>query len=419
MKIPTSPQPLPEDVYPFSVGDRVSHDTYENGTIIELASKDSITVEFDGGRRGCFKNAIGWLKPTDAPKRTRPAAANDNNPPERFAVDWFGDIEEDQPKEEIVRGVFGVDEFTMISGKPGSGKSVITTDLACHIASGMDWHGRPVKQGMVAYIAAERRGLTKRRMMAFRKHHGVGNIPLALIGGRLDLTSTLADANAIAAQIQKLSEECGHPCVWIVIDTLTRTFGPGDQNASKDMTRFVQACDTIRETVTGSHLTVIHHTGWAGDRGKGAIDLDGAVDASFLVKKEGGAYVLECDGTNDGEEGPVAHFKMQGVQVGTDAETGEPTMAPVVIPHDGKTAGDRLVANISGHKAKALDVLRGLSDDGSVVPQGLWRSAFYSEYPDVEVNTLKSRFNRAKVSLGDDELIIEEDGGFRVLSTGT
>ncbi|WP_168271537.1 AAA family ATPase [Rhizobium leguminosarum] len=339
-------------------------------------------------------------------------------PRDRFSVDWFGDLDEDTPKETIVKGVFGVNEFTLLSGKPGSGKSVITTDMACHVAAGMDWHGRKVKQGLVVYVAAERRDLTKRRMRAFRKHHGIGHVPLAVVGGRLDMTSTISDAEALAASIRELEEDCGHKCVWIIVDTLTRTFGPGDQNQSKDMSKFVLSCDTLRENVTGSHVTVIHHTGWQGDRGKGAIDLDGAVDASFLVKKEAGGYLLECDGTNDGEEGVVTHFRMEGVQVGTD-EDGEPTMAPVVITHDGKTAGEHLVAKLKGHNAKALDILRGLGDDGSSVPQGLWRSAFYGEYSGVDTNILKSRFKRAKDSLVDDGLVIENESGFRLVEMGT
>jgi hypothetical protein len=339
-------------------------------------------------------------------------------PRDRFSVDWFGDLDEDTPKETIVKGVFGVNEFTLLSGKPGSGKSVITTDMACHVAAGMDWHGRKVKQGLVVYVAAERRDLTKRRMRAFRKHHGIGHIPLAVVGGRLDMTSTVADAEALAASIRELEEDCGHKCVWIIVDTLTRTFGPGDQNQSKDMSKFVLSCDTLRENVTGSHVTVIHHTGWQGDRGKGAIDLDGAVDASFLVKKEAGGYLLECDGTNDGDEGIVTHFRMEGVQVGTD-EDGQPTMAPVVIPTDGKTAGERIVENIKGHNAKALDVLRGLGDDGSPVPQGLWRNAFYGEHQGVDKNILKSRFNRAKTSLIEAGIVSETSGGFVVVVEGT
>jgi hypothetical protein len=353
-----------------------------------------------------FSGADAWFYSATTAKRI----SLPEKPKDRFTVDWFGDLDEDMPKETIVKGVFGVNEFTMLSGKPGSGKSVITTDLACHVAAGMEWHGRRVKQGLVVYVAAERRDLTKRRMRAFRKRHGIGRIPLAVIGGRMDLTSTVADAEALAASIRQLEEDCGHKCVWIVIDTLTRVFGPGDQNASKDMSRFVLSCDALREAVPGSHVTVIHHTGWNGDRGKGAIDLDGAVDASFLVKKEGRGYLLECDGTNDGEEGAITRFTMEGVQVGVD-EDGEPTIAPVVIPGAIEKPAERL---LNGPARKALDALIELSGDGEPVPMALWRAKCRELFDDGKStqDALNKKFDRAKEALVKDGKIDLVDGGF-------
>ena len=347
-------------------------------------------------------------------------AANDNRPSEhgRFSLDWFSSIEDEMPKETFVKGVFGVGEFTMISGQPGAGKSVITTDAACHVAAGMDWHGRQTKHGLVVYVAAERKDLTKRRILAFLKRYDVKDAALLVIGGRLDMTAGKEDVAELVLTIQNAERECGHKCVWIIIDTLTRVFGAGDQNASKDMSRFVQTCDLVREKVEGSHLTVIHHTGWAGDRGKGAIDLDGAVDASFLVEKKAGGYVFECDGANDADEGIVTQFRMEGVQVGT-SEDGEPTMAPVVVPAEALSAGERLVANVKGHTAKALECLIGLSVDGSPVGEALWREAFYAAYDGTAKHTLKVRFQRARTALIDEGLIDGRGGTFWPVEGGT
>src|SRR5690606_17311285 len=153
-----------------------------------------------------------------------------------------------------------------------------------HIASNKEWHGRRIKQGLVVYVAAERKKLTERRMMAFRKHHGVQDVPLLVVGGRLDLTKDLNDANALVALVKEAEIATEQECVRIRVDTLTRVFGAADQNTATDMTRFVQSCDQILAE-TKSHVLVIHHTAWAGERMKGAIDLDGAVDATFMVKK--------------------------------------------------------------------------------------------------------------------------------------
>lgn len=327
----------------------------------------------------------------------------------RFETVWFDDIEEGKPKVMFIKGAFGEREFTTVSGLPGTGKSVIVTDAACHVAAGMEWHGRRVRQGMVAYVAAERKKLTERRMMAFKKHHAVANVPLLVIGGRLDFTSSLKDARDLIAAIKEAELATGMECVWVIIDTLTRVFGAGDQNASKDMTRFVQSCDEIMAETT-AHVTAIHHSAWSGERGKGAIDLDGAVDASFMVKKSAAGkaarYKLVCDGTNDGEEGEIVSFAMESVQLGVD-EDGEPTTAPVVVaaapervPTSGRGYPPRVMAAIVSAVAEL-----GIEPDGRQFPEGCmvvsedqWRAAYMAAEQGA-ADTLRKQFKRGKDSL--------------------
>ncbi|PZP69074.1 MAG: hypothetical protein DI604_18630, partial [Delftia acidovorans] len=330
---------------------------------------------------------------------------------ERFELTWFDEIEEGKPKETILKNWLGVGEFTTISGLPGTGKSVVTTDLACHIAAGMDWHGLPVRQGLVVYVAAERKKLTERRMMAFRKHHDVHDVPLLVVGGMLDFTRDDKDAEAIIGIIREAETITGHKCVWVIVDTLTRVFGAGDQNASKDMVRFVRSCDLIL-TETGAHVTAIHHSAWSGERGKGAIDLDGAVDASFMVKKDGNRHKLICDGTNDGEEGEVLAFTMQSVTIGR-SEDGEPTTAPVVVK-----AGDEpklTSGSLKGYKGDVLAALHaaitadGVEPDGHAFPEEVlvvdeptWKKHFFAGR-DMDVATVaataKKQFQRAPADL--------------------
>ncbi|OYW61532.1 MAG: hypothetical protein B7Z40_18350 [Bosea sp. 12-68-7] len=359
---------------------------------------------------------VGWM----------PLPANDNalgtKQRGRFNLTWFADIAPNSIKRTFVKGVFGDGEFTVLSGLPGSSKSLITTDGACHVAAGMPWHGRAVRQGLVVYIAAERKLLTERRMLAFRKRHGVGDIPLLVMGGVIDLVSANLDAKAISAAIKEAEVTSGQTCVWIIVDTLTRVFGGGDQHAPKDMGAFVRNCDLIREA-TGAHLTAIHHTTWSGERGKGAIDLDGAVDASFLVKKRaGGAYVLECDGANDGEEGPIVTYGIESEIVGVD-EDGEPTTAPVVVAREmGNLTG--VIRDVEPAKPtvrdQGLDLLREVvsaigvmpepadySDGAMVVKLDAWRERFYDAFLDLTPEAKRQSFNRCRNALRTSGTIAE------------
>lgn len=373
-------------------------------------------------RKSVLDGAPGWRVPAAKPA-AGPKPANDNTPKTspskpRFTTTWFRDIGQAQPKNHVIRGVFGVGEFSVLSGLPGSGKSVIVTDAACHVAAGMEWQGRQVKRGLVVFIAAERRPLTERRMIAFRKQHGIDGLPLLIVGNRPNFTASTADAEALVQVIEAASREVSLPPVWIIVDTLTRSFGGGDQNTSKDMVRFITSCDILAEK-TGAHVTVIHHTGHSGERAKGAIDLDGAVDSSFLVKKDGASYVLECDGTNDGDEGLICRFGMQSVVVGVD-DDGLETTAPVVVSAPA-TMAEKLINSASRHEAAVLDALRcavgedgvepegqHFPDDVVVVTEAQWRAAYYAADTDgTKAHTLIKRFARAKQSLIEGGSVVQ------------
>lgn len=269
------------------------------------------------------------MVPAANPSQTSPLESRKHA---KFRATWFDDIQDNVTKEWVVDGVLGVGEFTYVVGKPGSGKSAIMTDIACHVGAGTTWHGRKVRRGLVVYIAAERGALTRRRMMAFRKHHEPDAVALAIIEGTPDFTNGLGDADELVNSISTLARACGLPPTWIIIDTLTRSFGGGDQNKSQDMGRFIRAADAIIAG-TGAHVTVVHHSPWEQDRAKGAIDLDGAVDASFQVKNKGDRYTLRCDGANDGDPGLITAFTMKSVEIGTDGD-GKVTTAPVVLRDD-------------------------------------------------------------------------------------
>lgn len=344
------------------------------------------------------------------------APANDNSKKARFQTTWFKDIAESQIKEHVIDGVFGVGEFSVVVGPPGSGKSAIITDAAMHVAEGRQWHGKDVRKGFVVYFPAERKTLTERRMAAYRKRNAIADIPLAVVGGKLDMTNGLIDAQSLATEIKRLSFECGLDCVWIIIDTLSRTFGGGDQNYTKDMGRFIQSVDELIRT-TGAHVTVIHHSGWAGERGKGAIDLDGAVDASFFVTNGKNGFLLKCDGANDAEEGAVAAFDLESVDVGVDVN-GKVTTAPVVVPREiTLIEKGHFPAAPTTNAAKALAALQKIIEENpdgeGKVEREAWRAEYYAacraENANVKPDALKARFKRAQEDLLKKDVLNDGD----------
>ena len=89
----------------------------------------------------------------------------------------------------------------------------------------------------------------------------------------------------------------------IIVDTLARSFGAGNENAPQDMGEFIQACDDLMHEF-GATVLIVHHTGkdsTAGPRGHSA--LFGALDTVMSMKKLGDTDVqLICDKQKDARE---------------------------------------------------------------------------------------------------------------------
>src|SRR5262249_28589044 len=69
----------------------------------------------------------------------------------------------EKPPAFLIEGIITQNGLSMLWGRSGSFKSFVALDMALCLASGMAWHGRPVKQGPVVYLAAEgARGLAQR-----------------------------------------------------------------------------------------------------------------------------------------------------------------------------------------------------------------------------------------------------------------
>lgn len=332
----------------------------------------------------------GMKRPFAVEESDQPPAPDGAKPRERFEITMFGDIEENPVKLWLVDDVLGSGEFSCFWGMPGCGKSVALGDGAFHVAAGREWFGRRVEPGLVIYIAAERAELTKRRFAALRKEHGVTDIPLAVVKGRLDFTSGLDDANAIIAAVKGLEKRTGKRCVWVIVDTVARTFGAGDENSAADMGAYVKACDLIGESLS-AHLSIVHHCSRTGEKPRGSIALDGAVDATFKVVKNNGLHSIVLDKENDAPDAGAMRFRMVSVELGHD-QHGKPTTAPVIV------VDDTTVAVIEGHGGSKITVSKGKPRKGAATFSAALAAAG-QESPDgrlgLHVDVLKDYLRKA------------------------
>jgi len=200
------------------------------------------------------------------------------------------ELERIEVAEWLVDGIIPAGGLVTLVGKSATYKSFIVLDLALSIVSGLPWQGRQVKRGPVLYIAAEGSytvGARHKVWSEVRKEPNTGNC--VFIVEPVNLRNEDSVAQVVAS-----IKNCGITPVLVVIDTLARCFGGGDENSPEDMGAFIGGCDTLRQE-TGGAVLVIHHSGWSGgERARGHSSLFGAVDTEILVARSRLDVTLKC-----------------------------------------------------------------------------------------------------------------------------
>lgn len=236
--------------------------------------------------------------------------------------------------------------MAVMYGDWGTGKSFVALDIELRIAYGLDWHGRAAAQGNVAYLAGEGVAGMKTRIQGWQEFNGKAGLAAAF---RLIPESIpFLDLAEVRNLVWRIRNEYG-PIDLLVADTLARLFGPGDESSTKDMNRFVDACDIIRDELDCAIL-VVHHEGKDATRGtRGSIALPGGADAVVKCTKTNDIVVLEVEKQKDDEKLPPVGLDLRSVSV-VDPVSGETlwTKVPVkstAAPPSSKNAAPKLNPN--------------------------------------------------------------------------
>ncbi len=326
-----------------------------------------------------------------APTRTgfhfKPAAILCEKPSE---ADWL--IDRYMPKNKLMSTF----------GDAGSGKSCKAIDEGLSVASGIRWHGRRVSQGSVFYIAGEGFGGLGRRLKVWSIEHNidlagvpffVSDRPAAIIG----------QVQEVITAIDEMVNIHGTPSL-VIVDTLNRNFGAGDENSTSDMTAFVAALDSIRARY-GCAISIVHHSGLsATDRARGASALRGALDLEYrLSKNPDGTRTLTCTKAKDHEEPEPLSFELCPVDTGWIDENENPITSCVLRQIEGVTPD--CTRSLRGTRKLAYDCLLKLGGDAVDVDE--WRMACYDAgiSPASSSDAKRKAFKRAVSELRDMHLV--------------
>lgn len=214
-------------------------------------------------------------------------------------------------------------------------KSFVAVDWFMSISSGVGWKGFDVLRGACVYIAGEGNQGLKRRCKAWciRNEVDLKRQPIALS----TMPMQTLDKENIQVWVGYLTQvliDLGEPIRLVVIDTLATNFGPGDENSSTDMARFLAHLKIYIQSAFTCTVLVVHHTGKDVSKGgRGGSSIEGNSDCVFTLKradKDEHRVILHCKHAKDSERPPDLILKAATVELGYNDRKGYPVTSLIL-----------------------------------------------------------------------------------------
>ena len=314
------------------------------------------------------------------------------------------------PPRWIIDGYLEDATLACLFGPSGGMKSFVGLDMGLCVATGREWHGYAVPNpGPVFYVCGEGfAGINKRlRVWASDSDVDASTLPFFVSNQPVGILETGAVQVAVNA-IRELAEAHGSPRL-LIVDTLARNFGPGDENSTQDMSAFVAALDDVRAGL-GCAVLVIHHTGLsATERARGASAFRAALDWEFRLELKGDTRLLSCTKAKDHEPPHDMAFEPEILDTGWTDEDGRAVTSVVLRRVEAKSPGkyDKPLkgANKIAYEALVFACTKGDVLQAYAIPVDIeaWRSEAYSRSisPSQEQGAKQRAFNRAVTFLRD------------------
>lgn len=330
----------------------------------------------------------------------------------------FDDCATSAPKVWLHKDVMAIGENSSWYGEPGSLKSALMTDIAVHIAAGIDWRGHRIKTRCgVVYFAFERSGQAKRRLAAYRKRDDLHGLPIAVVPRLVDLLNPQC-VDLIVGTVERAAEAFGVSVGLIVLDTYNKGIaaGGGDENAAKDQNQAAAHLRLIHERLD-VHIAGIGHTGKDTTRGeRGSNAREGDVDLAVQIAGDA-VKTATVAKANDQEEGDLVSFKGEVVHLGRD-EDGDPITA-FIVSRAAAVKEAKGGSKLSDREALAMRALHAVRGTAPQVQAEAWREQLKREGVIKSDDTNpRATYTRIRDGLVRKKIISELDGWIVVRPSG-
>lgn len=321
------------------------------------------------------------------------------NPQNKFERRKFRFVSADEifrnykPARWLIDGFIQEDSISLFFGESTAGKSFVVIDMSCCIATGRNWNGFEVASGPVFYIAGEGFGGFCRRLRAWEimNNASIKEAPL-FFSERPAALMDAASAKEVIAAVKELTNANGKPAL-IVVDTLHRNFGGGDENSAADFGLFLNHIDVMRIEL-GVAVVIVHHSGHTtAARSRGSSSIKAAMDHEYCVTVEADkARVLTCTKQKDAAAPEPIRFALRGVELDLLDAKGRPDSSAALVKLDDQGADKPAPGAERG--SKALDYILKAVDVCGCNQKEIVRTSFYALYPSADSDAKRKAFQR-------------------------
>jgi len=284
----------------------------------------------------------------------------------------------------LINNVLFMDSTAWLIGKPKAGKSFVAMDMAACVATGVPWHGNPVKKGRVVYMVGEGQPSAVARKKAWEKR----NLPIGDEIIFVPFPVQVVNGGDWSVFVEAVSY---YEPVMVLLETQARITVGLEENSAKDMGILVARVDEMR-VATGACVNTVHHQGRAeGNHMRGSTAMDGAADTVIAVSKDNEIITIENTMQRNAVEFDRFNLRLIPVDssaivaITTDDHGGQidsPKMQAAIRLwwdcHDGRPVSySRLVKDGIMTEGSASRWLNALVNRGLATREGLDRSPTY------------------------------------------
>jgi AAA domain len=244
----------------------------------------------------------------------------------RFVFVDYASIRFDPREEWLVKDLLPRQGVMTLYGQSCSFKSFVLLDWSVRIAAGWPIAGRSVAQGAVCYICAEGGNGFRKRVEGLRQWYGEelpATLPFRLLTAAPNLGTDRNDLDALIAAV----ESAGAPPAMIVIDTLNKVLGGGDENNQGMVAVLGNATELTRRF--NCAVILIHHEGHAKQNGapghaRGHSSLMPSMDAhAHIQRKDDRSAIITMRNIKDEDPNVRLKVTFRRIVVGTQDDGSE------------------------------------------------------------------------------------------------